>query len=319
MTSPAEISIRPAGGRGKRILRFLLWTLAGIFVFCVLIIVASRSAARAAWGGIEAERATGLSGGFALARARSSSLLQSIGDQEINRAASLLLATRDFDSVRSRMEGIVRSHEGYVDELEVGGRQGTGRTLAATLRVPVEEFDATLAELKALGYAEQESQSSEELGSETESLDAKLAAARVTEDRLNRLVRERSGRLGEYLEVEQEIAKVRGQIEELVARQERHAERIRYGAIRLSLKEQYTARFDIQLATLSAGLRSSIVDGLQGTIRQGSAGLSVVFRYGPILLFWTLLLYWPIRLAWRRVGALLATRNALGRGAAMHT
>ena len=128
-------------------------------------------------------------------------------------------------------------------------------------------------------------------------MNAKLAAARVTEDRLNRLVREHSGKLGEYLEVEKEIATVRGQIEDLEVQEKKRALRVSYGAVQLTLKEEYAARFDVQLAALSAQFRSSIVDGLQGAILQGSAGLSLMLRYTPSLLFWVVLFYWPSRWA----------------------
>lgn len=281
---------------GKHILRLLLWTLAGIVVFFVLLFLASRTASDAVRE-IEAERATGLASTVSYARAQPSALLRSAGDLQITRAASLLLKTRDFDSTRARMEDIVRSNKAHFEELQGGVREGSGHALTATLHVPVEQLDAALAQLKTLGHIEQESQASEESGSASDTLNAKLAAARVTEDRLNRLVREHSGRLGEYHEVEKEIATVRGEIEDLEAQQKKRALRVRYGAVQVTLKEEYAVRLDVKLAALSAQFRSSIVDGLQRAILQGSEGLSLVFRYAPSLLFWVVLFYWPARWA----------------------
>jgi hypothetical protein len=318
MTSQSEVSTPIPTGRGKRFLRFFSWTVAATVVFFVLLFVSSRVATQAVWRGIESERATGLSAPMPYLT-QSSSLLRSVDDLQIVRAASLVLGTRDFESARTRMETVVRRYKGYFDELQVGVRQGSGRALMTTLRVPVEQFDSTLAQLKALGDAKQESQTSAESGTESDRLDARLAAARITEDRLNRLVRGHAGKLGEYLEVEQEIAKVRNEIEGLEAQQRKQAQRVRYGAIRLSLKEEYAARFDIELAAISGRLRSSIVDGLQGVIRQSSTTLSIVLLFAPSLLFWVFLLYWPVRLSWRHVRASLATRNAPGRGAVIHT
>ncbi|PYU19149.1 MAG: hypothetical protein DMG32_25020 [Acidobacteria bacterium] len=309
MTSAADMAIPRAPRLGKRILRLLLWTLAGIVVFFVLLFLASRTASDAVRE-IEAERATGLASTVSFARAQPFTLLRSVGNLQITRAASLLLKTRDFDSTRARMEAIVRSNKGYFDELQVGVREGSGHALTATFHVPVEQLDAALAQLKTLGHIEQESQASEESGSASDTLNAKLAAARVTEDRLNRLVREHSGRLGEYLEVEKEIATVRGEIEDLEAQQKKRALSVRYGAVHVTLKEEYAARFDVKLAALLAQFRSSIVDGLQRAILQGSAGLSLLFRYAPSLLFWVVLFYWPARWAWRRLLAFLSARNA---------
>jgi hypothetical protein len=309
MTSAADMAIPRAPRLGKRILRLLPWTLAGIVVFFVLLFLASRTASDAVRE-IEAERATGMASTVSFARVPASFLLPSVGDLQITRAASLLMKTRDFDSTRARMEAIVWSNKGYFDELQVGVREGSGHTLTATLHLPVEQLDAALAQLKTLGHIEQESQASEESGSASDTLNARLAAARVTEDRLNRLVQEHSGRLGEYLEVEKEIATVRGEIEDLEAQQKKRALRVRYGVVQVTLKEEYAARFDVKHAALSAQLRSSIVDGLQRVILQGSAGLSLVFRYAPGLLFWVVLFYWPARWAWRRLRAFLCGRNA---------
>ena len=67
MTSAVDMAIPRAPRPGKRILRLLLWTLAGIVVFFVLLFLASRSASEAVRE-IEADRATGLASTISLAR-----------------------------------------------------------------------------------------------------------------------------------------------------------------------------------------------------------------------------------------------------------
>jgi len=299
-------------GRGKRFLRFFFFTIVAILLFFVLVFVSSRAATDAVFNGIASEQATGLSALVPPGPLQSSTLLRSADDLQIVRAASLVMGTRNFDAVPVRMKSIVSSHEGHFDDLQVDARQGYGRRLVATVRVPADEFDSTLTELKALGNTEQESETSASSSAESDRLDAKLASARFSENRLNRLSNEHAGKLGEYLEVEQAIAKVRGEIEDLEARQRRQAQRVRYGAVRVSLKEEYAARFDVERAVISARLRSSIVDGLQGVVRQGSSALSVVLLFAPSLLFWLSLLYWPVRFGWRRVRASLAAHNVHG-------
>ena len=295
-------------GWGKRLLRFFLFTVAAILGFFFLTFVSSRMATDAVFRGVESSRATGLSAFMELSP-QSAPAFRSADELEIVRAASLALETREFDAARGRMESVARKHQGHFDQLQIGARQESSRTLVATLRVPVEEFDSTLAELKALGSAKEESQTSASSSAESDRIDAKLVAARFSEDRLNRLSREHAGKLGEYLEVEQAIVKVRNEIEDLEAQQRQHAQRVRYGAVRISLKEEYVAHFDIERAVISARLRSSIVDGLQGVIRQGSVALSLLLVVTPSLLFWTALLYWPARFGLRRIRGSLAARK----------
>ncbi len=143
MTSQSEVSTPIPTGRGKRFLRFFSWTVAATVVFFVLLFVSSRVTTQAVWRGIESERATGLSAPMPYLT-QSSSLLRSVDDLQIVRAASLVLGTPDFESARTRMETVVRSYKGYFDELQVGVRQGSGRALMANLRVPIEVFDSTL-------------------------------------------------------------------------------------------------------------------------------------------------------------------------------
>jgi integrase len=208
------------------VLRFFLFSLVAILTFIVLVFVSSRVATDSVFRGIECSRAPVLSGYMQLGLGQSFA-----GGPRIVRSGLLVLGTQDFDTVHGRIGSVVQGHQGRLEELQVvSASHGSGRTLIATAPVPAEEFDSTLAQLKALGYAEEEPQTSSESSSaESDRLGAKLASAQITEDRLNRLSREHEGKLGEYLEVKQEIAKVRGEFEDLHAQQ-------RMGTIRRLLK-----------------------------------------------------------------------------------
>ena len=135
----------------------------------------------------------------------------------IIRTAQLSLITKEFDKARANIEAILKRHRGYVGELKTGGATGSGRTLTATLRVPADQLDATLAEVKTLGRVESESQSGQNVTSQYVDLQARLSNARNTEQRLTDLLRNRTGKLSDVLEVEQELDRVRGEIEQMEA------------------------------------------------------------------------------------------------------
>jgi len=80
----------------------------------------------------------------------------------IIRTAELSLITNEFDKVRSSIESILKQHRGYLGELKVGSATGTGRSLTATLRIPADQLDATLIEMKTLGRVESESQNGDD-------------------------------------------------------------------------------------------------------------------------------------------------------------
>lgn len=288
--------------RSKRALRFLLISFAAVLAFFVLVLVSSRVASESLFRGIESSRATGLSNYLTSYSYAQLGLAQSSRDDlQIVRTGSLALGTRDFDAVRERLSAVVQEHQGHFDELEVSSSQDSGRTLTATVRLPAQDFNSALTQLKALGVTERESEAEAQASSgESDQVAAKLASARFTENRLDRLTRERSGKLGEYLEVEQEIAKVRGEIEYLEAQQRGRAERVQYAVIQISLKEEYAERLDLKRAVIFAQLHSAVIGGFQGVVEQGTSVLSVLLRVGPTLLLWLALLFWPFRFGWRK-------------------
>src|SRR5664279_4518782 len=123
----------------------------------------------------------------------------------IIRTAQLSVVTQEFDKARANLEAILKRHRGYVGELKTGGSTGSGRTLTATLRVPADQLDATLAEVKTLGRVESESQSGQDVTSQYVDLQARLSNARNTEQRLIDLLKQRTGKLADVLEVETEL------------------------------------------------------------------------------------------------------------------
>src|SRR5262249_55176019 len=113
----------------------------------------------------------------------------------IARTAGLTLTTKDFDTARARLEEILKRHGGYIGDLNVNTSSGSARNFSATLRVPSDQLDAALADLRKLGRVETESQNGEEVTSQYVDLEARLTNARNTEERLTALLRDRTGKL----------------------------------------------------------------------------------------------------------------------------
>lgn len=113
----------------------------------------------------------------------------------IVRSAELALVTKEFDKAREAIKRTLRQHHGYAGQLNVNAPAGAGRTLTATLRVPADEFDAALTELKKLGRVERESQSGEDVTKQYVDLGARLSNARDTEQRLIDVLRQRTGKV----------------------------------------------------------------------------------------------------------------------------
>jgi len=199
------------------------------------------------------------------------------------------------------MESLLKRHRGYVAELKVAGGAGSGRTLTATLRIPADQLDATLIELKTLGRVQSESQNGEEVTSQYVDLEARLANARNTERRLTDLLKERTGKLSDVLAVENEHARVRGEIEQMEAERKTMSNQVSFATLNATITEDYKAQLQVVPPSTSTRLSNAAVDGYKSLV-DGVVGVALfLLENGPSLLFWFAILFFPARLVWKRV------------------
>jgi hypothetical protein len=219
----------------------------------------------------------------------------------IVRTASLTLTARQFDKARTSLDTILRQHNGYVGELNVSTPVGAGSTLTATLRVPADQLEAALTDLKGLGRVESESQSGQEVTAQYVDLEARLSNARNTEERLTDLLRQRTGKLSDVLAVETEISRVRGEIEQMEAEKKNLANQVTFATITATVREDYQAQLQVVPSTTFGRLRNAAVEGYRDMV-DGVVGTALfVLSYGPSFLLWGCLLFFPARGVWRRL------------------
>jgi hypothetical protein len=224
----------------------------------------------------------------------------------IIRTADLSLITKDFDKARTNLEAILKRHRGYVGELKAGGSTGSGRTLSATLRVPVDQLDATLTEIKTLGRVESESQSGQDVTSQYVDLQARLTNARNTEQRLTDLLRNRTGKLSDVLAVEQELDRVRGEIEQMEAERKTMSNQVSFASLNATISEDYKAQLQVVPPSTSTRLSNAAVDGYRSMV-DGVMDLALfLLSDGPSLLLWAAILFMPTRMVWKKVRRSLA-------------
>ena len=218
----------------------------------------------------------------------------------IARTASLDISVRNFNAARSSMDRVVREHQGYVSTLNILTEKGAANSLSAKLMIPSAQLDAALADFKAFGRVVQEQQGGEEVTSEVVDLDARLKNAHETERQLTDILRTRTGKVGDVLEVEKEMARVRGEIESMEAQQKELRERVAFASIDLSLTEEYQAQLGGRSAATGRQIRNALVDGYHAAA-DGLVSVCVfLLSIGPSLLLWGAILFWPGRWAWRR-------------------
>lgn len=221
----------------------------------------------------------------------------------ITRTSSLALIGNEFDGARTALESISRHHNGYIAKLSIANEGGGQRTLSVTLRIPVDHLDATLSELRKLGRVQQESQTSEEVTPQYIDLSARLNNARSTEQRLVEVLRQRTGKVGDILEVEKQIGRVREEIERMDAQRRTLENQVSLASIDVRLTEEARKALDPTPPSAGTAVWNAMAEGFREAVEEALGLLLFVLHYGPSLLFWIAILFWPLRLGWRRLRA----------------
>ena len=222
--------------------------------------------------------------------------------RQIVRTASLTLIVSDFAAVRPAVDRVLQEVGGFLGQISVS-HFSEGQTMTAVLRVPTARLDETIRVLKGLGHATTETQSGDDVGEEVTDLDIRLANARTSEVRLRDLLRNRTGNVSQVLEVEREMARVRGEIERMMARREELQKRVTYATLNLNVSVQRQASLNTGPVPLATELRNAFVEGVQYAYESARLAVAVILSAAPVVLLWTAVMWFPLR-------ALLRARRA---------
>ena len=131
------------------------------------------------------------------------------------------LEVRHLDDAVTKLRQTAQQFGGFVANTALRYGKDEQPSASLELRVPTAQFDGLLGALRTLGKVETVTASAEDVGEEYVDLGARVANARRVEARLVEMLATRTGKLSDVLTVEQELARVRQEIE-------RHDARIRY-------------------------------------------------------------------------------------------
>ncbi|MBA2260658.1 MAG: DUF4349 domain-containing protein [Acidobacteria bacterium] len=208
----------------------------------------------------------------------------------IVRNARLTIVASDFDSARAELERAVQRVGGFIGQIVAHGARGASRRLDATLRVPTARLDETVAALRRLGQVVGEAQDGEDVTQQSADLDTRLENARVSEKRLRDILAQRTGKLSDVLDVEREIARVRGEIEQMESERRSLDRRVTYATVTVSLSEDRKAEVNLGPVPVSRRLGNAFVEGWTNAIGSGVGALMFLASVGPTLLLWALIL-----------------------------
>jgi hypothetical protein len=251
---------------------------------------------KAEWQRVKESATRSTAAPSAIAGANKSSLAEesSYGGPLIAHAGELCVTTKDFSHSRSTLEEILERHHGYASKLRMTG-QPSGSTLTATLRVPSSEFTSTVTDLKAIGNVEREEQTADEITQQRADLEARLANAQNTLQRLQGILA-KTKPWDNLAEVQRQFVSVRAEVTRLQAERIASEHRTVFANVLFSLREEIVPPAE----SFSAQFRKAALSGVSDALGSLSGIALSAISYGPVFLVWTLLLYFPGRWIWRK-------------------
>ena len=160
-------------------------------------------------------------------------------DRAVIRTGTIVVEVDDFASARSNLTTTVRGYGGYGSDSRENRREIDNNTLtlgAGIVRVPSEDFDALVADTRALGQVESVETNSRDVSDQLVDIEARLENLRAERDQLRALYQQ-ANTTEDVLAVQRELSDVQQEIERLEARQQSLEDQVAYSTLTVRLEE----------------------------------------------------------------------------------
>lgn len=159
--------------------------------------------------------------------------------KQIVRTGEIHLLVGDVEKAIAEIGRVARRYDGSIAALDDRTPQGAGERHAAsmTVSIPAPRFDAAMEALAAVGGVQSRTVKAEDVTDQIVDGQARLRNLRRTESDMLKIM-DRSGKIGDVLEVENQLSSVREQIEQLDAQLKSTQARVAYSTIAVQMEDE---------------------------------------------------------------------------------
>jgi hypothetical protein len=161
-------------------------------------------------------------------------------DRKIVRTAAVTLYVENLDRSLEAIEAAARQYGGMVanKSLQSSDSQAYGTLV---LWIPAQELMRFVDGMKAVGKVRTSSVTAEDISDQYYDLDARLRNAKKQEERLLSLLDRKDNRLEHVLKLENELGRIRGEIETMEGRKRRFDQLVSFSTVTVSIYQDIQA------------------------------------------------------------------------------
>ncbi len=208
------------------------------------------------------------------------------------RSAEISIELKRYDEGAKSADAIAREYDGYVAESRSTSVSGEPAGGTLSIRIPAERFDEALRRLSELGTVTTRQVHTEDVTKQYFDLETRLRVERDAEARLRDVLRNRTAKLSDIVEAEQELTRIVGEIEQTEGERLFYDRQVAFCTIALEMHEPGVAPSPVTepspLQPIRKALHESqflLATSAAGLISLAAAGLPWA---GVLALLWAL-------------------------------
>ena len=185
-------------------------------------------------------------------------------EQKLIKSSIMELEVQNYGEAVNSIKTIVSRYNGYVSNTDE--RDDEGRKYGyVIIRIPREYFETTIEEIRTLGKVEIVKTTVEDVTEEYVDLEARLTNLQKQEERYRGIL-DMAATVDDILNVEVQLERIRGEIEELQGKTQYIDNRVDYSTIQVNLKEQKTEALEIGIGNAFRRAAGAFFSALRAVI-----------------------------------------------------